>query len=92
LLANENALNLLSKTQEELLGKRFLDVFPSLASSKSYGHLLEALDGNEVKQARSRGSITRDGAIFESSYFPLKDDGVVEGVISVTRIVYFPSS
>ncbi|MDF2449530.1 MAG: hypothetical protein K0R26_2034 [Bacteroidota bacterium] len=91
-LANENALKLLSKTQEEILGNKLLQAFPALASSKSYGHLLEALEGNEVNNARTRGTITNDGAIFESSYYPLKDHNKnVDGVICVTKIIYYPS-
>jgi PAS domain S-box-containing protein len=92
LFANDAACLLLNKKKQELEGKNLLQLFPSLTASKSHRHLLQALSGQEVRNARSEGTFTQDGAIYESDYFPLKHKNKTEAVLAITKKVYYPES
>jgi PAS domain S-box-containing protein len=92
LFANDIACKLLEKEKEELEGKNLLVIFPNLIASKSHRHMLQALSGKDVKNARSEGTFTRNGAIYESSYYPLKRNGKVEALLVVTKTLYFPEA
>jgi len=90
LFANDAACKLLKKENHELVGKNLLELFPNLTASKSHRHLLQALSGEEVRRVRSEGTFTRNGAIYESSYYPLKSKNKVEGILAITKKLYYP--
>jgi PAS domain S-box-containing protein len=91
LAANQSACNLLGKTREELEGKNMLQVFPQLTASASHRHLLAAISsGGNIIDAPSEGNITREGAKFLTNYYPLKNNGKVYSVLSITRKIYLP--
>jgi len=89
--ANHNACDLLGKKREELEGKNMLQLFPQLTASASHRHLLGAISsGENIINAPSVGNITKEGAKFLTDYYPLKHNGKVYAVISVTRKIYLP--
>jgi PAS domain S-box-containing protein len=90
LLANDAACRLLHKTREEIEGKNLLELFPQLTASASHRSLLQALSGEEVRDAHSEGTFTREGAKYLSSYYPLKKNNAVQAVLVVTKKLYYP--
>lgn len=90
LLANPAACKLLGRSARELEGNNLLHLFPALTASASHRDLLKALSGEVVHNAHSEGTFTRAGAIYRTSYYPVKSTDKIDAVLAVTKKVYYP--
>ncbi|MFL5765928.1 MAG: PAS domain-containing protein [Bacteroidia bacterium] len=88
--ANKSVSKLLSKSREELEGRNLMKIFPELTASASHRHILTAISGVRVEDVISEGHITKYGAKFSTSYYPLRNETGIFAIISVVKTLYMP--
>ncbi|MEP7234162.1 MAG: PAS domain S-box protein [Ignavibacteriota bacterium] len=79
---NKQVEELLGLRREDLIGKKYLELFPDSVSSLTYEHLLHAIDGKFGRYVHPKGSLSR---AFEIFMIPLKRNGKVYAVIALTH-------
>jgi PAS domain S-box-containing protein len=70
--------------KEDVIGKRYADVFPDSVNSRGYKDLIRALNGESILNANFQSEIT--GRHYQNSVIPIKDDkGNVNVVIGIAH-------
>lgn len=70
-------------TKAEMLGKKYLDIFPQAADSDAHKDMLRALQGEHVHNTVARSAIIK--GYFENYFIPLKQGSEVYGVLILSH-------
>ncbi len=79
---NKRVEELLGVKREELIGKKYLEVFPETKSLVTYNHLLRAISGEPTHHVLPRGEM---GHTFDIFMIPLKHNEEVNAVLVLTH-------
>jgi PAS domain S-box-containing protein len=81
---NRKAEEILGINSADVAGKKFLEIFPSAESEKSYQDLLKAIEGDTIYNTHYDSKISK--RTFENYLFPMKDEN--QNVYSVLGIAH----
>lgn len=84
-VVNKKCEELYSIKREDVIGKTYIEVFPSAKSSSAYQDILKALQGHYVHNEVTRSTII-DG-FFENYFIPLQQHNRVYGVLVLSHDV-----
>lgn len=80
--ASPSAFAHLKMSEEEIIGRCLLDVFPDVIASAGHRNLLRALEGESIMNYKIIG---RHGIPFNATYIPVYPDGYVKGIVVYAR-------
>ena len=81
---NRGTCEFLGHDRKDIIGRNLFDISPKLRDSKVHHDLLSAIQGNRIHDPR-RAVLSRPGTFVENFIIPIKENGKVTGIVTLSR-------